>query len=318
MLKKVLNTVFTNKFLKYLFSFLFLNKYFIGIFNYVYEFSPHIFQELFVRLSNTPDFSFYWTIYLPNKKKVKVYVDRNNKYSFAFAISYKWHDLGVRQRETLLNSYYRMDYCYIDIGANHGLRSVYSLSQGRYSYLFEPNKFLNNFILNFFQLNSFKKFSLENLCLSDKRGTLNFYISPSSFLSSLDKSNAMSDTDKGEVTEVKVEVTTIDEYFKALDVKPGIIKIDVEGHEYEVLKGASQLLKKFNPDLIVEILSDHGKKKEIYRFLEGLSYKCYAIKNKEKLTLIKYYDEHDFVNTHLANNYLFTINEKPLSGITFN
>lgn len=316
MLKKFFNLVFTNKYLKFLFSLLFLNRYTINTFNYIYEFSPHIFQEMFVRLANTPDFSFYWTIYLTNKKKVKVYVDKNYNHSFAFAISYKWHDLGLRKLETLLNDYYPPEYCYIDIGANHGLRSIYSLSQGRYSFLFEPNKRLNTFMLSLFRLNSFEKFNLENLCLSEKSGFMNFYLSPSSYLSSLDKKNAMLDDEKGEVKEIKVEVKVLDEYFKDIVVNPVIIKIDVEGHEYEVLKGAFQLLEKFKPDLIVEILPDNKKKKEIYKFIEKLSYRCYAITNKSKLTLIKLNTENEFLNTHLANNYLFAVNENSLTGST--
>ncbi len=314
MLKKVFNSIFTNDYLKYLFNTLFVNKYLISPFNYIFEFSPHIFQEIFVRLAKTPDFSFYWTIYLTNKKKVKVYVDKNNTYSFAFAISYKWHDIGLRKLEIVLNDYYPLNYCYIDIGANHGLRSIYSLSQGRISYLFEPNQKLNSFMISLFHLNSFEKYNLENLCLSDVSGIKNFYLSPSSFLSSFERENALLDNEKGEVTEIKVEVKSLDEYFKDINIKPGIIKIDVEGHEYEVLKGASMLLKTFNPDLIVEILPG-SKKKEIYHFMEEHFYKCYAITNKAKLTLIKFNNEYDFINTHFANNYLFAVNESSLFGI---
>lgn len=316
MLKKIFNSVFTNRYLKFLFSSLFLNKYFITKTNYIYEFSPHIFQEMFIRLAIAPDFNFYWTIYLANGKKAKVYVSKDYPPSFSFAISYKWHDLGIRKLETLLNNFYDLDYCYIDIGANHGLRSIYSLSQGRYTYLFEPNIQLNNFVLDFFRLNSFKGFKLENLCLSHTTGTMNFYLSPSSYLSSLDKENAMNDNEKGEVREVKVEVTKLDKYFENTDTKIGIIKIDVEGHEYEVLKGAGNILKTSGPDFIVEILKDSKNKMKIYRLMENHFYKCYAITNKNKLRLIKYKNENDFVDTHLANNYFFTKNEKCLSEVS--
>lgn len=271
---------------------------------------------MFVRLAIIPDFNFYWTIYLANGKRVKVYVTKDYPPSFSFAISYKWHDLGIRKLETLLNDCYPLDYCYIDIGANHGIRSIYSLSQGRYSYLFEPNAQLNNFILDFFRLNSFEEFKLENLCLSDTTGTMNFYLSPSSYLSSLDKENAMNDNEKGEVKEVKVEVTKLDNYFENIDTKIAIIKIDVEGHEYEVLKGAENLLERYGPDLIVEILPDSKKKMEIYRLMKNHLYKSYAITNRNRLRLIEYKNENDFNNTHFANNYFFTKNEKCISGVT--
>ncbi len=268
---------------------------------------------MFIRLSNAPDYNFCWTIYLKNGKKVKVNIAKNYPPSFAFAISYKWHDLGLRRLETVLQENYSQDYCYLDIGANHGLRSIYALSTGRFTYLFEPNNNLNYFVINLFQLNSYQKYKLENKCLSDKSGLLKFYLSPSTYLSSLSKENALQDNEKGEVREIEVQVITVDEYFQGKNDKIGIIKIDVEGHEYEVLKGAINTLIKFKPAIIVEILAESKKKKQLYYMMKTLGYQCYAIKNKNMLTLIKYEKENIFEDTHFANNYLFTLNEEYLS-----
>ena len=47
--------------------------------------------------------------------------------------------------------------------------------------------------------------------------------------------------------------------------------------------------------------------------MKTLGYQCYAIKNKNRLTLIKYEKENIFEETHFTNNYLFTLNQEYLS-----
>lgn len=58
--------------------------------------------------------------------------------------------------------------------------------------------------------------------------------------------------------EATIEVDTLDHIFDELQLnKPvTLIKIDVEGAEYEVLKGAEKILQQFHPDLIIEVWRD--------------------------------------------------------------
>ena len=51
-----------------------------------------------------------------------------------------------------------------------------------------------------------------------------------------------------------IEIKTIDDlYYNDLLKKPDLIKIDVEGFEYKVLKGAQRLLNEIKPKVVVEI-----------------------------------------------------------------
>lgn len=57
---------------------------------------------------------------------------------------------------------------------------------------------------------------------------------------------------------IEVEITTLDQLLSdessnARSLPISVIKIDVEGHEMEVLQGAHQLLTKFNPALMIEM-----------------------------------------------------------------
>ena len=68
-------------------------------------------------------------------------------------------------------------------------------------------------------------------------------------------------------TETQVDCKKLD------DIYTGIIsfmKIDVEGHELEVLKGAENTIKKCNPSILIEIL-DYNES-EVPKFMKELGY----------------------------------------------
>ena len=62
----------------------------------------------------------------------------------------------------------------------------------------------------------------------------------------------------------------------------GFIKIDVEGHELEVIKGAKETINKYNPILLVEIEKRHSKRpvKETINFINNLGYECFFTNEK--------------------------------------
>ena len=71
----------------------------------------------------------------------------------------------------------------------------------------------------------------------------------------------------------------------------GFIKVDVEGHELECLKGAEKILKTYKPNLLIEINKVHNKNyNQIFKFLQNLDYSCFYYDNK-KLIEISNYDE---------------------------
>jgi hypothetical protein len=49
-------------------------------------------------------------------------------------------------------------------------------------------------------------------------------------------------------------VTTVDEYCRVNRVKPTVIKIDVEGFEGEVLRGAEGTLRRCRPTVLCEVI----------------------------------------------------------------
>ena len=107
----------------------------------------------------------------------------------------------------------------------------------------------------------------------------------------------------------KVSVSRLDQLVASQKLAPpSVIKVDIEGAEAMMLKGACETLKKSKPDLLIEL---HGAPvaKEVFHFLAGLGYSCFgevcvnARKEYRRLneTLIDglndYYDLHFLVAT---------------------
>lgn len=87
------------------------------------------------------------------------------------------------------------------------------------------------------------------------------------------------------VTEV-VDTTTIDEFCKAESLSPSFIKVDVEGHEEQVLEGASQVLKTCRPVLLVECevrLKGHYAIARLISFLKSLQYSGFFYRKGQRL-----------------------------------
>ena len=79
------------------------------------------------------------------------------------------------------------------------------------------------------------------------------------------------------------------------------IKIDVEGHEIEVIEGAIETINKNKPILLIEIEEKHSKKKVIdaIKFINTLGYKSYYFNEKELISTAT------LTNFDTYNNYIF-------------
>lgn len=82
--------------------------------------------------------------------------------------------------------------------------------------------------------------------------------------------------------QIVVEALALDDFFAGQGVFPDVIKIDVQGAELDVLKGAQRILREHHPILFLEvhptILGDFGAAvADVYRLLELHGYRLHRI-----------------------------------------
>ncbi len=136
-----------------------------------------------------------------------------------------------------------------DIGTHEGLYSIVlaQLIPNSVIYSFEPNPYVYSLLeQNVKTAGLEKRITLLNLALSSKNEMSDLFISSEPALSSLHMYNAsFFSTITGSI---KVKCVAVD-YLIDNDIckPPDIIKIDTEGHEYEIILGAQKTIAKFRP-----------------------------------------------------------------------
>lgn len=214
----------------------------------------------------------------------------------------------------LLEFFLNKNSIFFDIGANKGEYALYSEKHisANQIYLFEPEKRLN------YQLKHiFSQSHVLSLALSDKKGEFQFKIPLingvlDNCLSSLEVHHK--EVNETEAIIYKVKTDSLDNFVTQQNLKPDLIKIDVEGHELNVLKGAKNYLAQFHPTLIIEIEQRHHQNTDleiIFNQFKQQGYLCYYF-SKKVLQLFPYEDkthltnhESYFGSKEYINNYIF-------------
>ena len=159
----------------------------------------------------------------------------------------------------------------IDVGANRGIytwiMSQCAGPEGRV-FAFEPQPELNE------HLESLKEsFGLDNVVvtgqgLSSEPGVLELQ------RSRVGAGQAGVNLPAGTFDEVlEVPVTTLDSFVADAVEKPiGLTKADVEGHEFEVFKGALKTIKEHRPVLLFELMDTEAERGEMFSLMKGLGY----------------------------------------------
>jgi len=159
----------------------------------------------------------------------------------------------------------------IDLGSNIGTHSViYSTYTSRIVYSFEPQKMVYDILTENIKINKCHNVITFNFGGSDKHDI--FYMN--AFYDSKENQGAFRICDPSNQTKnlVKIECRQID----SLNLENiGYIKIDVEGHEYQCIKGMLNTIKKYNPVIAIEIHDNSSTRTDILNLLYELKYKNY-------------------------------------------
>ena len=188
------------------------------------------------------------------------------------------------------------DDCFIDVGSNIGLMTIFASKQvgenvSVFSFEAHPETFK---ILEF------------NLDLNKITNVIkcNFALGANNYQSviydnwQVNRGGASLIIKDIHSSSFPIEVKRLDD-FLSKEIKPKIIKVDVEGFELEVLKGAKEIISKCKPILIVELSSNRENSYEINELIDFIlsfdSYDLYKLEGtKERVSkLIKIISKFD-------------------------
>ncbi|UPH89131.1 FkbM family methyltransferase [Synechococcus sp. NB0720_010] len=136
---------------------------------------------------------------------------------------------------------------FLDVGANVGFYSLMAASFGCDVVSVEPNQYTYKMLASNIRYNSFNNIRTLNLGVDSTSGIRSLY-GASTSASFCTNWSGSSDS-----ISASVRTTTIDEILLNLELFPALLKIDIEGFEYEALRGASHSLQRSDIDFIVEI-----------------------------------------------------------------
>ncbi|CDO90579.1 methyltransferase [Mycobacterium triplex] len=162
----------------------------------------------------------------------------------------------------------------LDIGADVGEFTVAMLATSRAVIAFEPRPAQARALASMFDAVG-AEVRVEAVALSDKPGVMTMRVVESEpGRSTIDTDNSLGDVAGGEIQSIDVPVKRLDDLH--LD-DVGLIKIDVEGHELAVLRGAADTLTRNRPAVVVEAEERHHPDAvaAITRLLAGLGYAGY-------------------------------------------
>lgn len=131
-----------------------------------------------------------------------------------------------------------------DVGANAGYYAILAAELGASVHAFEPNPQVRALLSRSVILGTGEIQVVAAAC-SERQGRMPFSISEPG-------NTGMSSLGPGTGACIEVDVLTLDGYASAGGLQPDLLKIDVEGHEREVLAGAERVLRSARPVVIVE------------------------------------------------------------------
>ena len=137
---------------------------------------------------------------------------------------------------------------FVDIGGNLGVYAAYACRYTKSVHIFEPHPVLSEQLRRAFATRA----RVHAVALSDRTGTVDFHV-PVLASRDVHSRGSIETCHAGDFTHmrsVKVDCCRLDDFdFREI----AAIKIDVEGHELAVLRGASKTLAQHRPAIIVEV-----------------------------------------------------------------
>ncbi|MDX2303952.1 MAG: FkbM family methyltransferase [Microscillaceae bacterium] len=232
-----------------------------------------------------------------------------------------WKDLQNEERELLLLKYLlKKDSIFFDIGANIGVYAyqAHTMIDEANIYAFEPLPKLYRRLKR-----SFKKVHIFQLAISNaSENQVSFKIPIVRSRELRTRATLLTsyrETHETSSRIIQVKTQTLDDFVGEKSIHTiDLIKIDVEGFEFEVIQGAENSINKFAPILQIEIEQRHHHYPitENFAHLKARNYTCCFLNPRSNQMEILEQNPcdlqkaEDFKTPNYINNFYFFPNEK--------
>lgn len=170
---------------------------------------------------------------------------------------------------------------FIDVGAHAGWISLASsrfVGSSGHVVAIEPSPPLASLIRYHCRVNRVRSIAVEEFAVADSSGIADFFVHNQgiSAINSLFESSVFREApSQSRIDKIYVRTRSLDDYCKSRKLIPDLIKIDVEGAELLVIRGASTILSKHKPALILAVhppLIPYGGETELFTLLHHYQY----------------------------------------------
>ena len=216
------------------------------------------------------------------------------------------------EKELLVLSFFaQKNWTVIDVGANNGLYSYFFKDIVKCSTVaaFEPLPNLYTKLKKWFTDVEIFPIALSN---STGKATIHIPIINHNRYETRAKLDDLKEENETDRRELQINIDTLDNIYhqqKWNDVN--FIKIDVEGHELGVIEGAQEVIKKFNPFLLVEIEGRHHNNSvnEVVNRICQFGYEAYFFNYTNKqISPFALFDEATMQLSKNQNTFAYTNN----------
>lgn len=174
---------------------------------------------------------------------------------------------------------------FIDVGSHIGIYPLSLYKTTSFIYAFEPEERNYEKLLHNLEINEIKNVKvLRKAVFCEDEKVVKLYINNNDtgwHSLSIKYSNNIQ----------KVTSVTLDNFINKNNIKNiGLIKIDIEGGEYNAIKGLQNTLKKFHPNLLVEFnkpfsMSGGHQLIDIYKLIANNHYLCFRLINRKLIKI---------------------------------
>ena len=181
-----------------------------------------------------------------------------------FALALLGHDADVTRLCGFMIRHARPRVVF-DVGSNYGIFSLRWLVHGVRTISFEPNPVCNAYLRLLGDKNQIQP-EIEELALDAEDATVSLFFTPG--VEWLGTTRPRND---GFARRVEVRQGTVDGYVEEHQVIPDLLKVDTEGSDLGVLRGASRTLWTHRPLVVFESL-DRAERHEYFDLLTRVEY----------------------------------------------